>query len=46
MQQGDGIAKASLPIPQPVGSTTVSAIAAATAALTAFPPCINIDIPA
>src|SRR5690606_38208346 len=40
------IAKASLPIPQPVGSTTVSAMAAATAASTALPPACNIASPA
>ena len=33
-------------MPQPVGSTTVSAIAAATAASTALPPRISIAMPA
>ena len=40
------MAKASPPMPHPVGSTTVRAIAAATAASTALPPRISIAMPA
>ena len=40
------IAKRSLPSPFPVGSTTVSAIAVATAASTALPPLASIVSPA
>ena len=38
--------KASLPRPQPVGSTTVSAMAVAMAASTALPPASSMDRPA
>mgnify|MGYP003609270794 CR=1 FL=1 len=40
------IAKPSLPMPQPVGSTTVKAMAAASAASTALPPASNMRRPA
>jgi hypothetical protein len=40
------MAKPSLPMPQPVGSTTVSVIAAASAASTALPPASSMERPA
>jgi hypothetical protein len=40
------MAKPSLPSPQPVGSTTVSAMAAAMAASTALPPASSMRRPA
>jgi hypothetical protein len=40
------MAKASLPMPQPLGSTTVSAMAAASAASTALPPASSMRSPA
>jgi hypothetical protein len=40
------IANASLPMPLPVGSTTVSVIAVASAASTALPPFISMERPA
>ena len=40
------MANASLPMPFIVGSTTVRAIAVATAASIAFPPCLSIERPA
>ena len=40
------MAKASLPMPHPVGSTTVSTMAAATAASTALPPRSSMAMPA
>jgi hypothetical protein len=40
------MANASLPIPLPVGSTTVSVIAVASTASTAFPPLYNMLNPA